>query len=268
MRTEKIIRQQARKSLRGNWSEIIFAVMALCAIYIFLQSVLHFAMYFFGLCNVETGVVYNDKRWLYNLVISAVTTTGLLVSPLLSGVLKMCADISLHGKTKIADIFYYFGNLRAYIRTLIVNSVLFIICTVLFFGLDVYALACYLLDANLHNHSGFDIITLALWGALVLSTVIKIFIYFIFVHYPLMAYALNGSGKLSDYLIKCVVFAVKNLGNTIKLARSFIGWIALCFFVAPLFYVLPYIAVSAMVSAKWLFLLDNNSLFKNQRSGF
>lgn len=266
MRTEKIIRQQAKNSLKGNWTEIIFAVMFLCAIYILLQSAMNFVTYFLGLRSLETGVVYDDKQWIYKLAVSVITTTGLMVSPILSGVLKMCANVALQGKIKITDVFYYFGNLRAYIRTLILNSALFIICMVLFFGLDVYALACCLLDTNLHNHSGFDIITLALWGASVLTTIIRILIYLIFVHYPLVAYALNDGGNFGDYFIKCVIFAVKNLGNTIKLLISFVGWIALCFFVAPLFYVLPYVAVSAMVSAKWLFLLDNNSLFKNQRS--
>ena len=37
---------------------------------------------------------------------------------------------------------------------------------------------------------------------------------------------------------------------------SFSGWLLLCFFVVPALYVIPYVSVSALTSAKWLFQLD------------
>ncbi len=55
---------------------------------------------------------------------------------------------------------------------------------------------------------------------------------------------------------KGVKMFVKNFGNTMKLYFGFAGWIALCFFVVPAFYVLPYISTSFATSAKWLISIE------------
>jgi hypothetical protein len=39
---------------------------------------------------------------------------------------------------------------------------------------------------------------------------------------------------------------------------SFAGWFALCFFVVPALYVLPYFAVAAANSARWLFEMERS----------
>lgn len=36
-----------------------------------------------------------------------------------------------------------------------------------------------------------------------------------------------------------------------------LGWIALCFFIIPTLYVVPYLAVTLMNSARWLFAMNN-----------
>lgn len=259
MSTEKIIRNQAKKSLVGNWSVIIFAVMAVCASAILLESVLYFIGYYFKLYDIETGVVYGQRKLIYYIVSIAVGVAGVFASPLINGVLKMSGNVALYNNTEINDVFYYFKGVKRYFKTLCINIALAVLCVVLFYGLDVYELACYLLKADLHKDFGFDIITLVLIGAFLVSIVIKILIYLIFVHYPLMAYSLDDSKKVFKYIFGYMGFSVKNLGKTIKLMLSFTGWIALCFFVVPAFYVLPYLLVSATNSAKWLFLLDKSN---------
>ena len=94
--------------------------------------------------------------------------------------------------------------------------------------------------------------------AMAISVIIKVLIYLVFVHYPLNAYAQDESKSVVKYAFGYIGFSLRNLWKTIKLIFSFIGWIALCFFVVPAFYVLPYILVSMSYSAKWLFTLNRN----------
>ena len=55
-----------------------------------------------------------------------------------------------------------------------------------------------------------------------------------------------------------MAFSIKNFISTIKLFIGFIGWAALCFFVVPAFYVVPYFLTTSAMSAKWLFELEGS----------
>ena len=256
MSTEKIIRNQAKNSLVGNWSLIICAVLVLCVVAILLNSVFYFIISNFKLVDIKTGVVFSQRKLIYNLVTVIITAAAIFVSPLLNGVLKMSGEVALNSTTEIFTLFYFFRSFKRYAKTLCLNVVLTLLCTVLFYGLDVYALVSHLLKADLHSDAGFDIITLVLFAAYTATVVIRILIYLIFVHYPLMTYSLDDSKNVFKYLFGYIGFAVRNLGNSIKLMLSFAGWIAVCFFVVPAFYVLPYLMTSATISAKWLLMID------------
>lgn len=260
MSTEKIIKNQAKNSLVGNWSVIISAILAVCAVVILLQSVFYFIISNFKLIDIETNVVFSQKRLIYNLVTVTITAVTIFVSPLINGVFKMSGNVALYGKTELTDLFYFFRSFKRYSKTLCLNIVLAVLCSVLFYGLDVYALASHFLKADLHDDAGFDIITLVLFTAYLVTVAIRILIYLIFVHYPFMAYSLDDSRNVFRYLFGYIGFAVKNLGNSIRLMFSFAGWIASCFFVVPAFYVLPYLMTSSTISAKWLLLIDNNTM--------
>ena len=258
MSTEKIIKKQAKNSLVGNWSLIICALLVLCAVAILLNSIFYFIISNFKLVDIKTGVVFSQRKFIYNLVTVIITATAIFVSPLINGVLKMSGEVALNSRTEIFTLFYFFRSFKRYVKTLCLNIVLAVLCAVLLYGLDVYALISHLLKADLHSDAGFDIITLALFAAYTVTIVIRILIYLIFVHYPLMTYSLDDSKNVLKYLFGYIGFAIKNLGNSIKLLISFAGWIVVCFFVVPTFYVLPYLMTSATISAKWLLIIDEN----------
>lgn len=258
MSTEKIIRNQAKKSLSGNWTTIIAAIIFISAALILADDLFYAVSFYFKLINTETGIVVSQREWIYNIVLAGLITVLFLISPVFNGFLKLTSNVAIYDRTEIYDLFYFFRGARRYFKTLLLNLILSLFCILLCYGLDLYAFVAYFLNADLRDGLGFDIITLALLGAMIISNVVKILVYLIFMHYPLMAYSMNDCLPLGRYIYGFIGFSLRNLGAAIKLLLSFLGWIALCFFIVPALYVLPYLAVSMSNSAKWLFSLEKN----------
>ena len=93
-------------------------------------------------------------------------------------------------------------------------------------------------------------------AAAVLTGVIYVLAYMIFVHYPLMIYALRSDISVSKCVFGSIGFSFKHFGKLFKLILSYFGWFALCFFVVPALYVIPYFYAGSLLSAKWLLELD------------
>ena len=94
--------------------------------------------------------------------------------------------------------------------------------------------------------------------AFIVSTAVVVVCYIIFVHYTFLAYGFNEHLPLGIYLPRMMAFSIKNFIPTIKLFIGFIGWAALCFFVVPAFYAVPYFLTASAMSAKWLFELEGS----------
>ncbi len=258
MSTEKIIKNQAKKTLTGNWSSIINASLFFCAILLLVECLVYLPSIYFKIIDTETGNFIKNRDWIFSLITLVAYWVILFCSPIINGIYKMAYKTADIGKTEINDAFYYFKGIHRYIKTVLVNLFLVCISSLLFYGLDIYRYATILLKSNLKDGLKFDIITLVLILAMVVSVFIKILVYLIFAHYPLMAYAEDDSKSVIKYAFGYIGFSFRYLWKTIKLLFSFIGWIALCFLVVPALYSLPYILVSMSTSAKWLFTIDRN----------
>ena len=88
--------------------------------------------------------------------------------------------------------------------------------------------------------------------ASVVSVIWKLLIFIFFIHYPLAAFALDDSRGIFRYLFCYIGFSFRHCGALIRLLLSMLGWIALCFFVVPAVYSIPYLEVALMNSARWL----------------
>lgn len=258
MSTEQTIRIQAKQSLKGNWGLLIAAVIFISIIMLFLNSVSNVIGLFFKVFDTDTGMVLNNKQWIYQIISCGMAVPALLATPLINGAYKMFYNISQNSKTEMSDLFYYFRGMSRYLKTLSLNILISLMYFVISYGLDCYAYVSAFSGKSLQNGLTTDIMTLALLGAMVVSVAIKFLAYFIFVHFVLFAYAQDDSKKVLHYVFGICSFSVKHLGETIKLLFTFLGWIALCFFVVPAFYVLPYIMTSFATSAKWLFALEKD----------
>ena len=259
MSTEKVIKNQAKDSLKNNWSVIIAAVLAVCAVIILIDALMYGFGFFTKSIDTDTGLVKEGKKLTFTFVAYGALTVAILVSPLINGLFKMFGNTSLYNRTEISDLFYFFKGGHRYFKTLFINITLLFFYSVLAYGLDAYSYACYVLGASLQSGFSFDSDTLILIVFFIASVIIKVIIYLLFVHFPLVAYSFDDSLPVSKYMFGYIGFSFRHFAKTIKLVISFIGWIILsCAFVVPAFYTLPYLMTTMTTSAKWLFSLERN----------
>ena len=259
MSTEKVIKNQAKDSLKNNWSVIIAAVLAVCVIMILINALLYGFGFFAKAIDTDTGLIKEGKKLMFSFVACTALTVAILLSPLINGLYKMFCNTSLYNRTEASDLFYFFKGAKRYFKTLVINITLLFIFSVLSYGLDAYSYACYVLGASLKSGFQFDFNTLILIVFFIVSVIIKVIVYLLFVHYPLVAYSFNDSLPATKYMFGYIGFSFRHFAKTLKLVLSFFGWIVLsCALVVPAFYALPYLLTSMTTSAKWLFSLERN----------
>ncbi|MGN1432093.1 MAG: hypothetical protein ACI4XI_00180 [Ruminococcus sp.] len=259
MSTEKVIKNQAKDSLKNNWSVIIAAVLAVCAVLILIDALMYGFGFFTKSIDTDTGLVKEGKKLTFTLIACGALAAAVLLSPLINGLFRMFCNTSLYNHTEITDLFFFFRGAHRYFKTLVINITLLFIFSVLSYGLDVYSYTTYALGASLKSGFQLDINTFILIGAFLISVIIKVIIYLLFVHFPLVAYSFNDSLPASKYMFGFIGFSFRHFAKTVKLVLSFIGWIVLsCAFIVPAFYTLPYLMTSLTTSARWLFSLERN----------
>ncbi len=260
MSTEKIIKNQAKNSLKNNWSVILASVLAVCAVFILIFYALLYGFAFLAKSiDTDTGLIKEGKAQIFTLIACSALTVMVLVSPLINGLFKMFCNTSLYRHTESSDLFYFFKGARRYFKTIVINITLFFTYSILSFGLDIYSYACYFLRDSLKSGFNFEPETLILMVIYIITVIIKVIIYLLFVHFPLIAYSFDDRLPTSKYMFGYIGFSFRHFAKTLKLVISFIGWIVLsCAFVVPAIYALPYLMTSMTTSARWLFSLERN----------
>ena len=111
MTTEKTIKLQAKKSLAGNWCNIIAAVVLLCVLLIAVDSLGTLAAFLLGVFNGSGELVKSgNKEILLNFIYIGEFVVLIFLSPIINGIFKMFSNVSLYGRTEIYDAFFYFRN--------------------------------------------------------------------------------------------------------------------------------------------------------------
>lgn len=258
MKTEIIIKNQARKSLSGNWIPIIAASSVVCIALILFMNIVSMFAFTFNLVDLNTYEIADKNKMFYVIIASVIEMCFVFVSPIINGVIKMAANVVLNEKTEITDMFYFFKGINRYLKTLLINLALFVIYNVITGVLNAYLYASGALNAGLDSGLKLDLTSAILVLSMVVTVIVKILFFFIVIYYPLSYYALDDSKPVSSYVFRLIPFSLRHLGSAIKLTISFLGWILLCFFVVPAIYVLPYYLVSAVNSTRWLVMYDRN----------
>lgn len=261
MSTEKIIKNQAKDSLKGSWSVIITAILAVCTVFILIEALMYCFCILTNCVDLETGNVIENKKTIYTALTFGAFVFSALVSPLFNGIFKMFCKVSSNNTAEIYDLFYFFKGSKRYTKTVLINVVLMFIWSIFAYGLDVYVYASSALGASLKGGINFDLTSLALLGALLASVIIKAALYLLIVHFPLIAYAYDDSMSALKYMFGFIGFSFRSFAKSVKLVLSFLGWILIsCAFVVPAFYAFPYLMTSLTTSAKWLFSLERNRM--------
>ena len=112
MKTEKLVRQQARDSLKGNHTILMASVGLIFLTYLLLFFLRQILMIMTGEINIYTGEAdtgFMKMGWFISIgYVSAL----FLVSPLINGFLHASANAALKNSCSTLDLFYYFGSVR------------------------------------------------------------------------------------------------------------------------------------------------------------
>lgn len=257
MKTNQLIKKQARLLLKGNWVPLIIGLSAVLLAVLTALCLETALLYLFDLVNSD-GSVSND-----NLLFSFCITVGcatllMLLSPLLNGVLKMCANLSVNHQTYVSEMFYFFSSPGLYLKTILVNLLVLLSFAVMSALTDIYRIIVIFTNQDFGSEGISPVMVLLLVAALIVSVIIKILLYAILVHYQMFVYSFGDKG-FAESTILLLPFAFKHFGKLMRLILSFAGWFALCFFVLPALYTVPYFAVSSANMVKWLLQTESKS---------
>ena len=244
MSKEKIIKKQARESLQGNISILIAGGIAICAMILLFEYAAYLAGILLGVIDITTDEIVAGGELTYLLLSLGEITLIALASPFINGFLKAAANTAIYKRCESTDLFCFFSDSLLYLKTIVINMALCMMWLIISMPFE-------FIFNLIFEEGGFmgilNTVIVVLW---------KIIIYLFFVHYPLAAYAIDDSKSVGKYIFGYIGFSFRNCGKILKLIFSMLGWILLCFFVLPMLYVVPYLAVAIMNSARWLFALE------------
>ena len=253
MKTVKTLKKPAKASLNGKWTTAVAGLLSVFAFALFVY--LFYAMFgsitgAFVMTEEEVDAVVVIKL----LVLFFVTfLLAFALMPITNGFFKLCYNIANGREANFADVFYFFKGTKQYFKALQFNILtcakLFGAYLITFAGYNIHRIP--VIEANLGNTPLFLInrsVFFAFGSALFLLFFIRIiFSVFIFVD--------NENARISDISRATKVIFNHHKLDIILLNYSFIPWIALCFFVIPALYVIPYMTTTIATSAKWLMKL-------------
>lgn len=254
LKKEKTIKNQARNALsKGNWPTIVG-----CLVMTFITILLVYWLYLtlvygFDTVNEYSGEFKKSKFTLGYVFSFSFIILLLAVTPVINGFYKMCYNIAKDNSCQATDLFYYFSKPKLYFSVILLNLtkfvLIFIISLLCMLPSTIFSVATQFTSSEmlvLMNIISFILTIMGIIAIIILLTK------FIFTNFILA----DDENKTSLFYIKASFKLSK--GHTIdilKLLFSFIPWIAACFFILPIFYVVPYMGVSIANSAKWLILL-------------
>ena len=250
MKTEKIIRSQAKESLKGNWTAAVSGVFVLLGALILL-------VIFYSMLLSLTGIISGDElksgsETALIIILSSTFILAFALSPFKNGYFRLCYNIATDRSDGLRDIFYFFSGIKLYFKALQFNIIIMlkrILFSVIgFIPYILFATIKYLLfltatdgmTKQFFDTSEAVIICLCVTITIIIS--IRLFIpEFVFVdNYEANVFSISN------------VITKKHLKDYYRLVSTFLFWILLCFFVLPGLYVIPYFTTSLGTTSKWL----------------
>lgn len=257
MNKEKLIKNQALNSLKGSWIILIAMALIISAFALAVSGIGTITMLVTKSLDISTNMAKSGKEFLFTLINGLTFTVMFFLSPLINGFFKSAYTVAHNEIPSIWDLFSFFKSAKLYFKAILLNLIFFIILSAAAFAFDFNYLINIINDSIASNEIMTAIlkpILNVLFGAVTVFLIS--FVYLFFINYAMFLFVDDPRSNVFHCFGSGVKMFVKNFGNTMKLYFSFIGWIALCFFVVPAFYVLPYITTTFATSAKWLISIE------------
>lgn len=258
MNKEKLIKNQALTALKGSWLVLIAMALMISAVIIAISGMGSIAQIITKSVDVSTGLAKSGREFIFSLINGLTFAVMFFFSPLINGFFKSAYTVAHNEIPSFWELFAFFKSPALYFKAVLLNLVLVLIMAAAVFAFDFGYLITIITDSlRTDNEAVITLLTAVLnifFGSV--SVLLISFVYLFFVNYAMFLFVDNPNTNVFYCFGRGIRMFVKNFGNTMRLYFSFIGWIALCFFVVPSFYVLPYISTSFATSAKWLISIE------------
>lgn len=258
MNKEKLIKNQALTALKGSWLVLIAMALMISAVIIAISGMGSIAQIITKSVDVSTGLAKSGREFIFSLINGLTFAVMFFFSPLINGFFKSAYTVAHNEIPSFWELFAFFKSPALYFKAVLLNLILVLIMAAAVFAFCFGYLITIITDSlRTDNEAVITLLTAVLnifFGSV--SVLLISFVYLFFVNYAMFLFVDNPNTNVFYCFGRGIRMFVKNFGNTMRLYFSFIGWIALCFFVVPSFYVLPYISTSFATSAKWLISIE------------
>lgn len=259
MSVEKIIRAEARNTLKSGYVSAIMGFVLMLLLFMFFEAIAQAD----GLIYITLDEIF-DKDIFFSAVlyyvIKAILTlipcvVFLLLSPFINGYIKLYYDASLQNKYDVENLAYFFHKGK-YKKTIKLNFSYFLrmIIPTIIFSLPILAfvIICSLCSDN-YNEQGWYYF---FFGVFVFLSTVGLLIYSLKYFVVFTKYSVDESLNIKEYFKYSKRIMSGKTVEIIKLTVSFIPWFLLSLLAVPLIYVVPYYTQALCISAKWLCELE------------
>lgn len=188
-----------------------------------------------------------------------------ILVPLVLGMLEWYWNLTEGNKTGIGDIFAWYGSLRLYIKSILLN--LDICIRVLLWWVLICGLPSAMIFISRYYSKGIDITStnlsaseiqsllisglLLLFGTLLLIAGAILFVFIISKY--VIAYFLaveDNTRRIRDMIHDSIIYSHGYRWELTKFILSYIGWFITCIAILPIIYVVPYFLSSTAILSK------------------
>jgi uncharacterized membrane protein len=270
-----MLKQNAKLALKGHWGKAIVVLLVFLALIAVLMGVQQYAIsLFIGIPaasnpTMQEAPYYASEAEIVILSIFSLLTI-LLVIPLEMGVLRWFYGI-VHGKDmSIADAFTFFESIKRYVKG--IGLYLNILARCLLWAIPFFCLPSALMGVSLYLVNG----NIRLFGDsarlnATLGTMGTVLSFALFILAVILYIICTNRYALALYLfyddmdmgmrkaIKTSVQYSKGCRSSLFIFQlSFIGWMLLCHFVIPAFFVIPYYYTAYAMYARYI--IEKNTI--------
>jgi len=240
MNIAKKIREQSKEILTGQWA---VALMALFVLLLF--AFVDFSVFF--IVNYIALIFKMNDILSTVLMLTVFSVAVVFTSPVINGYLNFHYKLSLSKNADISNMLEFFKKGK-YLKTLLFNI------SVFFRSLLPLQIIGIILFAKLFIMQN-NVIIKTVNALMIALIILYVLIELVRISTVGFLYADNPEDNFGSYFKSAKIINKYHYHNNIALTFSFMPWIALCYFLLPGFYVVPYFSTSLATSAKWLIKL-------------
>ena len=256
MKPEGIIRTQSRQVLKGNWVAAVSGLLTLMA-FGTLGDIIYSLLILLSGVFTDDGVLRHGAEVPLIIILCSVFIFIFALTPIVNGFFRLFYKLSDTGECDLREIFYFFCGTKNYFSALIFNALMMLRRLLLaLIGFSPYIL--FLIITNAFSQSIYTSVSAnEIMNAVAVVLICLGIATSLVLWLRLTVYDFLFAGDASPrpfYDGRRILR--KHYFDLVKLFFTFIPWILLCFYVLPMFYVVPYFMTSFATSVKWLFKLN------------